>query len=250
MSRKSIEGVFAGLTQAEAEASIPRLQVSLSQMPFENPVVRWNSKKLRLEVSVEYPADDEELDQKVEQLLSVLVGESVEVKPDASDAETWERANSLLEMLADSPGDQSRPRQQVENLGRLYWEKNLSSWEMYYEIDGHRRVRLNFPVLQRDDDLSLATSRAIRFVAHARTEDEAWRIGAATELLAVFNDSWNKAEPIDAQTFCSRMNLSSIDFDTDGSTTAFYDDGDIFLLHLIVVYSSPDGTINCARIEG
>ena len=57
-------------------------------------------------------------------------------------------------------------------------------------------------------------------------------------------------EPITAEQFADRITLSELAFRNDGSIEAYYDDGDIFWGHCIIVRMDKNGNIEDAEIAG
>jgi len=85
--------------------------------------------------------------------------------------------------------------------------------------------------------------------------DVRWREYAASELTDLAND-WQQedeaqtAEPITADVFAQRIHLSELSIAADGSATPYYDDGDLFWGHVIVIDVEVDGALTDASIAG
>ena len=75
---------------------------------------------------------------------------------------------------------------------------------------------------------------------------------AAAHMLDTANDWLGDAdeEPITAEQFADRITLSELAFRNDGSIEAYYDDGDIFWGHCIIVRMDKNGTVKDAEIAG
>lgn len=94
-----------------------------------------------------------------------------------------------------------------------------------------------------------------RYLADAESTDARWRHYAATKLLELAND-WqadsdaSDAAPITEETFIERISLDELSVSTDGSVTQYYDDGDLFWGHVILIDVEPDGSLTDAYIAG
>lgn len=82
--------------------------------------------------------------------------------------------------------------------------------------------------------------------------DRQLRAYAAGHMLDTANDWLGNAdeEPITAEQFADRITLSELAFRNDGSIEAYYDDGDIFWGHCIIVRMDKNGNIEDAEIAG
>ena len=82
--------------------------------------------------------------------------------------------------------------------------------------------------------------------------DRQLRAYAADHMLDTANDWLDNAgeEPITADRFADRITLSGLAFRNDGSIEAYYDDGDIFWGHCIIVRMDKNGTVKDAEIAG
>lgn len=78
------------------------------------------------------------------------------------------------------------------------------------------------------------------------------RLFAAEELLELKNDNWleNEREPVTAQQFMDCMKLETIEVDADGCFNFWYEDGDLFWGHAIVVAGTLQNGLESATIEG
>lgn len=82
--------------------------------------------------------------------------------------------------------------------------------------------------------------------------DRQLRAYAAGHMLDTANDWLGDAdeEPITADQFADRITLSGLAFRNDGSIEAYYDDGDIFWGHCIIVRMDKNGAVKDAEIAG
>ncbi|MDQ1075407.1 DUF2262 domain-containing protein [Microbacterium sp. SORGH_AS_0969] len=103
---------------------------------------------------------------------------------------------------------------------------------------------------------SLARLRAL--LAEMPDVDARWRAFAAEELTDLAND-WQEEdedddapapEPITRETFAERIRLSELSIAADGSATAYFDDGDLFFGHVILIDVQSDNRLANASIAG
>ena len=82
--------------------------------------------------------------------------------------------------------------------------------------------------------------------------DRQLRAYAAGHMLDTANDWLGDADegPITAEQFADRITLSELAFRNDGSIEAYYDDGDIFWGHCIIVRMDKNGVVKDAEIAG
>jgi hypothetical protein len=100
----------------------------------------------------------------------------------------------------------------------------------------------------RDDVMAVTASR--EFILWLRRHELDARQFAAGELLETHNDAWNEDEPISAQTFAERMTLEGVGVDRDGCGSLYYEDGDLFWGHCIVVSVDRNREFRSADIAG
>jgi hypothetical protein len=75
---------------------------------------------------------------------------------------------------------------------------------------------------------------------------------AASKLLELKNDSWEEEDGkvISHQEFKERLVISSITLDHDGDLVIYFEDGDLFFGHHVMVTESSDGSLDRAEIQG
>lgn len=103
-----------------------------------------------------------------------------------------------------------------------------------------------------------ALRRLEQCVAEDAEIDAAWRAYAAATLTELAED-WQEQgdeeddpdrEPVTPEAFARRIQLSELSVGAEGDLTPYYDDGDLFWGHTIVVDVPPDGTPTDASIAG
>ena len=84
-----------------------------------------------------------------------------------------------------------------------------------------------------------------------RADAESGKRAAAEHLLELYNDEWSdEDELIASDEFMRRMRLESIVLKADGSAQIAYEDGGMFLGHIIVVSLDAEGEPQDATIAG
>lgn len=101
-----------------------------------------------------------------------------------------------------------------------------------------------------------ALARLTSYAADAAGTDARWRAYAATTLVDLANDWQDQAaegeveQVVTPESFVRRIRLSELAITSDGAATPYYDDGDLFLGHVILVEVEPDGSMTDAYIAG
>ena len=112
--------------------------------------------------------------------------------------------------------------------------------------------------LGHDDDTAERCAQALAHLRAVVTSqpdvDARWRRYAAGELADLAND-WQRdedatAEPITPEAFADRIRLTELSIESDGSMTPYFDDGDLFWGHVIIVSIDDGGTPIDATIAG
>ncbi|GAA5117176.1 DUF2262 domain-containing protein [Alloalcanivorax gelatiniphagus] len=102
----------------------------------------------------------------------------------------------------------------------------------------------------------VAAARLEACVADAAATDARWRAYAATMLLDLADDWQQQSDdpgdvgPVTAEAFVERIRLAELAVASDGSLTPYYDDGDLFWGHVILLEVEPDGSMTDAYIAG
>ncbi len=77
------------------------------------------------------------------------------------------------------------------------------------------------------------------------------KLYAAASLLESHNgDGWNEGDPIDAATFASRLRLTSVDVHESLRAEWWFDDGDLFWGHSVMVETDEAGHPHDAGLHG
>lgn len=107
---------------------------------------------------------------------------------------------------------------------------------------GSVRVFVGTPDPQHDQTVTLEARTAFTRLV---TQHAVFARKAADDLLAVHNEGWHHYEnspPLTSEQFQARLTLEGIHVTSWGLATAYYDDGDLFWGHTIIVEQEDDGS--------
>jgi hypothetical protein len=134
-------------------------------------------------------------------------------------------------------------------LGRLTWDGRFNEWGARFAVTPGLLVEVCLtPAGDEADDVTVARGRD--FVHWLRQNEPAARRFAAAELLDVFNGAWNDGEPLSAQAFADRITLGTAGVTPDGGAVLYYEDGDLFAGHCVIVSVSEVRAFTHAAIAG
>lgn len=152
----------------------------------------------------------------------------------------YERENgAAAETLLSPRPRKSRPRLEHPALGTLLHDAKLEWWQSEVRFGDRDRVRFRVEGGLR---ISVeALDRAGELLETVRCEDLC--AYAASRLLDLKNGSWlgDGEDVFDATAFAAKMSPASFGVRRDGSVSVFFDDGDLFSGHSIIV------TLNAER---
>jgi uncharacterized protein (TIGR03067 family) len=133
-------------------------------------------------------------------------------------------------------------------LGQVIWNDNYDNWEARLELKTGSVVDFHLWPGGRSDEAILEAGREA--VQWLRNNEPAARHFAASRMLDGHNDSWNDGEPISAEAFASRMTLETASIQADGGIDLYYQDGDLFWGHCIIISVSGERQFIDASIAG
>jgi hypothetical protein len=132
-----------------------------------------------------------------------------------------------------------------KTFGVLEWDNQLNLYSTQVELSPIHQVQVNFHI-----ESSVALERIRQVYEGIQAQESALRQATADALLVLHNDTWNEQEEINTQEFMRRMNLEAITFYEDGTSELFYNDGDLFWGHCIVLSLNNQGQFQDATIAG
>lgn len=124
-------------------------------------------------------------------------------------------------------------------IGAMTYDRKLKRFEGMLTWCGNNEVRAYISAKDlKPDQTALETARSI--LADQKSWQARITTFAAEKLLPIWIEHWRQdGDPmLDVLAFINRISLSSIDFEEEGKFTFWYDDGDIFLGHMITVWGS------------
>ncbi len=80
-----------------------------------------------------------------------------------------------------------------------------------------------------------------------------YKLFAADKLLELHNETWNEGKAIDTQDFIRLITLDVVHIysdDINNTANIYYNDGDLFWGHSIVIYTNSKGELKNAEIMG
>ncbi len=101
------------------------------------------------------------------------------------------------------------------------------------------------------ETVATALGSLLALVADMAAVDARWRAFIGEELAGLANE-WleESGEELTPDSVAARVRLSELPIGADGTPTPYYDDGDLFGGHVIIVDIDPDGTMTGADIAG
>lgn len=133
-------------------------------------------------------------------------------------------------------------------LGELIWDSDLDWWSSQVEFTPGNLVNLS--VDGEDVETPAVIELACHSFIHLQKQEVNLRLCAANHLLNLYNDHWNNGDEINYQTFMELMKLEEVYLNSDGSAKLYYDDGDLFGGHVIIVSIDGNGVFEDAHIAG
>lgn len=138
----------------------------------------------------------------------------------------------------------------TKRFGDLVLDRSIGWFEGQAEWGG-KTVSLSFPGAEEEslDDAIKTAESLFSNEANWRERIESY---AVKELLDLKNDTWLQEgeSKLSAEQFISRMTLNSISILPDGGFEFWYDDGDLFWGHSIMVSGNVKGDLTDAGIHG
>lgn len=143
-----------------------------------------------------------------------------------------------------------KPPLKDELLGTLTWDDTLDYWTGEAVMAGIGPVRIS--VDTEDEEITPAEALANTHGTYLilRNREPEVRDFAAAALLETHNQAWSQGEAIDEVAFAEQLSLEDISFHPDGSAELFYNAGELFGGHTVIVTVDEDGAFDDAQIAG
>ncbi|MBC8078113.1 MAG: DUF2262 domain-containing protein [Chloroflexales bacterium] len=134
-------------------------------------------------------------------------------------------------------------------LGRLTWDDNFDLWDATIALPPASNVGVQIDLgTDQDDAAAIVTGRA--FVDWLRAHEPEARAYAASLMLDGYNSDWGDDEQLTPAAFAERLTLEEIAVGSDGDATLYYNDGDLFGGHVVIVSLDANRTFTDANIAG
>jgi hypothetical protein len=135
--------------------------------------------------------------------------------------------------------------------GNLTWDPMLEYWEGVLLLPGRPSISVSISVPEETAERTITKEARDAFSVVISQEDRIKR-KASQDLLALYNDGWRRdGDVLSADEFERRLTLKSIHLNDWGAADIYFDDGDLFWGHLVIVEMEPDGTFEYkAKFEG
>lgn len=133
--------------------------------------------------------------------------------------------------------------------GTVTYNDNYNQWEAAFALSPDQTVIIN--LLGDDPDQMLPVGETL--AAWTQAHEPEIRAYAATELIDLAEDWRDEDEeptPLTLEAFADRITLQSLSVAPDGDTTFWYEDGDLFAGHVIVVSLNTNHEFTDAQIMG
>lgn len=104
--------------------------------------------------------------------------------------------------------------------------------------------------LNVEDDFSEVLKYTQKIISNLSQQSANYKNFIADKLLDLYNDTWSEDEVIDKPEFCRRIAIESVQVYDDGSVEIFYEDGDLFAGHTILIYINSNGELVDVDIAG
>jgi hypothetical protein len=141
-----------------------------------------------------------------------------------------------------------------DTLGTIQYDKRFGWWSTIAEL---------IPDLEIDLTLELGAAESVpesilNAFKHLQNHEPELRATVCSHLLELAEE-WRDeddtpgpqtSQPWTLETFKQAISITSASFDEDGSAIIYYDDGEVFAGHVIVVGVSSDGEFQDASIAG
>jgi hypothetical protein len=136
-----------------------------------------------------------------------------------------------------------------DTLGTIQYDKRFGWWSAIADLT---------PDLEIDVTLELGAAESVpegilSAFKHLQNHEPELRQNVCSHLLELAEDWRDEDDTPEAwtlETFMNAVTITSASFDEDGSATIYYDDGEVFAGHVIVVAVSSEGEFEDANIAG
>lgn len=176
-----------------------------------------------------------------------------EPKDEARLEESFAAIGESVALPAAPPSRASDPRAdiEIEGLGTARWDARVGLYVVSVTLPGRPPVRLSIGPDQNggvDNASNVAKELVGRWHQHASSAKRY----AAEQLLRLKNETWLQPgqKPVSRDAFMRALRLDAIDVFSEGSAVLYFDDGDMFWGHTIMVDRDDSGRFESAELAG
>ncbi|MER2261462.1 MAG: DUF2262 domain-containing protein [Psychrobacillus sp.] len=130
----------------------------------------------------------------------------------------------------------------------LAHDKKRGDYEGKVEIENGYFIDITISPESYDKDLVFKLAE--NTIKKIRVMNESYKEIIAEDLLILHNEVWNEGKIISKNEFKKRINIQGILIFGEGNAELYYDDGDLFWGHTIVVDVDENGLYQEAQIYG
>ena len=136
-----------------------------------------------------------------------------------------------------------------ETFGTVQYDKRFGWWSAQTDLTPNLEIVLMLELGAAEH----VPESILNAFKHLRNHEPELRQTVCAHLLELAEDWRDEDENPEAwtlETFMKAVTMVSASFDEDGSATVYYDDGEVFAGHVIMVAVSSDGEFRDASIAG
>lgn len=144
-------------------------------------------------------------------------------------------------------------KQPIDNpvLGVLTWNDDREQWEAAIELLPGLKVDISLSPDGKGDEETIASGQAfIEWIKSHEQEAREYAAREMTELAEDWRDEDEEPDEITPESFANRITLEAISMGAGGEATLWYDDGNLFAGHVVVVSVSPSREFTDAEMMG
>ncbi|BAY84171.1 hypothetical protein NIES267_36670 [Calothrix parasitica NIES-267] len=134
----------------------------------------------------------------------------------------------------------------------LIYDNEHDCWKTKLEIHNNHFIDLTIETEDKQTiQIKQFNNQILPKIIEIIKQEASIIFSSANELVDLYNRSWNDNENIDCDTFIQQIKLEEIVFNLDENSFQFwYNDGDLFLGHAIVLDVGGDGLFQDVQIVG
>lgn len=134
------------------------------------------------------------------------------------------------------------------NFHGLEYDSESDEYTGKIELKNENFIEVTISI--EDEDKATVLKLAEKTLQIIKKQEENYKRKTSEELIELHNETWNEGDIITKEEFVKRINLESIMFYCEGNAELYYNDGDLFWGHTIVVDINEKGEYESAQIYG